>query len=250
MGNGMSPHLTYSRHWGNVSSLFSPFLTKGESGWFPRSCTTDFKNSDPSLHQIPCQSLSCLCVCHRLLPSSLLHKLLLSKCPWHRWLYQVRHSSPQLTDSGTIPSSRTVPLFSKFLFQLPPRKLFFNKCFFPALCVPSSQQLKCKIDKESKRVNALKCNTLPSATETPILVVLRKKTSNWKQQQTCYLFVETGKSIFLKSQFFCWLFKKIRVSLKFIIFFSNLHLTWGSNSTPRSRVRGSPDWASQVPFFC
>lgn len=48
-----------------------------------------------------------------------------------------------------------------------PESYFFNKCLFPALCVPSSQQLKCNI--EQKRVSVLQCNKtlLPLATETP-----------------------------------------------------------------------------------
>lgn len=85
-----------------------------------------------------------------------------------------------------------------------PESYFFNKCLFPALCVPSSQQLKCNI--EQKRVSVLQCNKtlLPLATETPPAIGGAQE-ENFKLERTANMvFVESGKSIFLKSQF-CWL---------------------------------------------
>lgn len=134
--------------WSVLFPPFSPFLTKWESIWLPWKCTIDEINSDLSLRKILCQSLPYLYVFHTLLLPSLLQKAFLSKSPWHTLLSLsscvLPHSPVMLEQYSYSPGEYLPSLISSFN-SLP--KCYFLILVFPELCVPSSQQLKCKRNK-------------------------------------------------------------------------------------------------------
>lgn len=119
MGNVFQPCLT----WPIVSvestlfPPFSPFLPNGKVVGCHKHTLQIFKIQVSAFIRL-CQSVSCLCVCHSLLPPSLLHKLL-SKCPWHHLLYL---SSHPFSPTAHWPRNDLLILLestSLFLFPLP-----------------------------------------------------------------------------------------------------------------------------------